>query len=321
MVSHDLIKLKFLLKLTLNYCRKYHIELSPSKTQLQLYLPPSLSSQEHLLKNTINIDIDGTTIQFVDSAEHVGVIRSVHGNLPHLLNRVSSHNKALHAVLPVGIARSHRGNPAASLKVEKLYGIPVLLSGTASLVLKQTEMNILNFHLKEKLQNLQKLHKQTPDPVVHFLAGSLPASALLHLKQLSIFSMIIRLPNNILNKIARYILITSKDSSQSWFIHIKNLCQLYELPHPISLLDCPPSKTSAKNLFKTRIVDYWQTKFRNESSHLSSLEYFKPNFMSLLVPHPIWSTCGSNPYEISKAIIQAKMLSGRYRSDRLLRHF
>ena len=43
--------------------------------------------------------------------------------------------------------------------------------------------------------------------------------------------------------------------------------------------------------------------------------------MSLLVPHPIWSTCGSNPYEICKAVVQAKMLSGRYRSDRLLRHF
>ena len=96
---------------------------------------------------------------------------------------------------------------------------------------------------------------------------------------------------------------------------------MYQLPHPLSLLDCPPSKTSAKNLFKTHVVDHWQTKFRNESSKLSSLEYFKPNFMSLLVPHPLWSTCGSNPYEICKAIVQAKMLSGRYRTDRLLRHF
>ena len=43
--------------------------------------------------------------------------------------------------------------------------------------------------------------------------------------------------------------------------------------------------------------------------------------MSLSNPHPLWSTCGSNSFEISKAIVQAKMLSGRYRSDKLLKHF
>ena len=32
---------------------------------------------------------------FSDYAEHVGVIRSVSGNLPNILNRISSHKKAL----------------------------------------------------------------------------------------------------------------------------------------------------------------------------------------------------------------------------------
>ena len=43
--------------------------------------------------------------------------------------------------------------------------------------------------------------------------------------------------------------------------------------------------------------------------------------MSLQHPHPLWTTCGSNSYEICKATIQARMLSGRYRTDQLLRHF
>ena len=50
-------------------------------------------------------------------------------------------------------------------------------------------------------------------------------------------------------------------------------------------------------------------------------KYFKPHFMSLQVPHSLWLTCGTNSYEICKATIQAKMLSGRYRTDHLLRHF
>ena len=43
--------------------------------------------------------------------------------------------------------------------------------------------------------------------------------------------------------------------------------------------------------------------------------------MSLSSPHPLWTTCQDNSFECSKAIIQAKLLSGRYRSDSLLRHF
>ena len=43
--------------------------------------------------------------------------------------------------------------------------------------------------------------------------------------------------------------------------------------------------------------------------------------MSLTKPHRIWTTCGSNPFEIHKAVIQARMLSGRYITDRLSRHW
>ena len=43
--------------------------------------------------------------------------------------------------------------------------------------------------------------------------------------------------------------------------------------------------------------------------------------MSLSKPHPLWTTCGSNSYEVNKACIQAKYLSGRFRTDTLLHHF
>ena len=61
----------------------------------------------------------------------MGVLRSSTGNLPHIVNRVAMHKNALHALLPAGLARKHRGNPAASLKLSQLYGAPVMLSGLA----------------------------------------------------------------------------------------------------------------------------------------------------------------------------------------------
>ena len=58
-----------------------------------------------------------------------------------------------------------------------------------------------------------------------------------------------------------------------------------------------------------------------ESSTLKSLHNFKPQCMSLVQPHLLWVTCGSNPFEIHKAVIQARMLSGRYVTDELRRHW
>ena len=43
--------------------------------------------------------------------------------------------------------------------------------------------------------------------------------------------------------------------------------------------------------------------------------------MSLSRPHPIWISAGSSNYEVKKATVQARMLSGRYRTCWLRRHW
>ena len=92
-------------------------------------------------------------------------------------------------------------------------------------------------------------------------------------------------------------------------------------PHPLQLLESPLSKNAAKKLVRAKVTDYWEKKLRDDCLGLSSLSYFKASFMSLSTPHPLWTTCQANSFELSKAFIQAKFLSGRYRTDRLLRHF
>ena len=69
------------------------------------------------------------------------------------------------------------------------------------------------------------------------------------------------------------------------------------------------------------MIDYWEQKLRAEAEFLPSLQNFNTKFMSLTTPHPIWETAGSNPYEVAKAVVQARMLSGRYRTELLCRHW
>ena len=43
--------------------------------------------------------------------------------------------------------------------------------------------------------------------------------------------------------------------------------------------------------------------------------------MSLSKQHPIWTTTGGNPHEVAKAVQQARLLSGRYRTNDLIKHW
>ena len=197
----------------------------------------------------------------------------------------------------------------------------MLLSGVASLVLLGSEIASLDKHLKDPYRNIQKLHKNTPRSVVYFLGGCLPGEAVIHLKILGLFGMVAQLHGDPLRIHARNILVTAKPSSKSWFCQVRDICLKYELPHPLQILENTPSKESFKKLVKSKIINYWESKLRGEASILPSLHHFHPEYMSLCKIHPLWSTAGSNPHEIYKAVQQARFLSGRYRSGNVTRHW
>ena len=324
LVSNCVFKLQNLLQLTVEYCTKYHVELVPEKTKLLCFTPKGMETSSFYWKLVSPVSLGHSKINFTEEAEHVGIVRSVNGNLPNLMSRMSAHTNAMRAVLPAGLARGHRGNPAAALRVEQRYGAPVLLSGLAALVHTKAELDILQHHYKLKLESLQHLHKATPQPVVYFLGGSLPLPALLHIRQLSLLSMIAQLgPEHILHQHACRVLTHRCPSPHSWFHQVGQLCSQYHLPAPLSILTDPPTKSSLKRLIKSRVVDFWETKLRAEAAklELKFLTYFKSNFYSLTKHYPIWSMASSNPYEIEKARVQARMVSGRYRTCWLTRHW
>ena len=299
--------------------------LTLEKTKLLCFTPRGQDIASYYWKVTSPISMFGSKVEFSDEAEHVGILRSTEaGNMANILAREAAHTRALYSVLPAGLARGHHGNPAAGTRVEKLYAGPVLLSGLASLVLNKTEVDSIDHHYKVSLESLQRLYKGTPTPVVLFMAGSLPASALLHLRQLSLLGMIARLGSeNILYRHGHYILSSKNPNSHSWFVQMRETCQKYSLEDPLHYLENPSSKDSFKKHVRQHVLDWWNIELRARASvvELPSLYLFRANFMSLSKPHPIWTSAGSSPYEVRKATVQARMLSGRYRTCWLRRHW
>ena len=157
LLSNSIHNLNNILNLALNFCTKYHIGLCPDKTKL---LKVSRGTEHFVPYNPIRIG--GENIKFSDEAEHVGIIRSSFGNLPNILSRFTAHRKSLAANLFTGSARRHRGNLAACLKLEKVYSLPVLLSGLGSLLLTKAEVRMIDQHYVNILRKLLKTHSGTP---------------------------------------------------------------------------------------------------------------------------------------------------------------
>ena len=170
LVANSIKDLMNLLHLTSVFCSKYQVQLCSDKTKLLVYHGKDDTEAVQYTKGTNPITINGEHIEFTDSAEHVGLVRSTSGNLPTLLARITAHKNALGAVLHTGMARAHSGNPAASLRIQQMYANSVLFSGLGSLVLNDQEVSIVSQHHKKTISNLQRLIPLTPRAVIFFLA-------------------------------------------------------------------------------------------------------------------------------------------------------
>ena len=250
------------------------------KTNLLLFHPKGDFSATYW-QEVSHIMMDGAALPLSSEAEHVGVLRSPGGgNLASITARIAGHTKSLYSVISCGMARGHRGNPAASLRVEACYSAPKLFSGLSSLFLSTAEMNTLSVHRRLTLQRLQRLHPNTPAPALHFLSGSLPAPALLHKHQFTLLHMVALLgPGNTLYQHGLHVLHNS--IKNSWFTQVRGLSLQYSLPDPLHIMASPPSKIPFKSVVKTAITSFWRDSLIKEAESLPILRYMKLSFLPL----------------------------------------
>ena len=93
------------------------------------------------------------------------------------------------------------------------------------------------------------------------------------------------------------------------------------LPPPITWLSTQPTKLQIKSVAKSAVLQFWLAKIRAQADSLPSLQYIKSRCLGLTRCHPIFRLCGSSPWEVEKATIKARLLSGRVRVESLTRHW
>ena len=86
----------------------------------------------------------------------------------------------------------------------------------------------------------------------------------------------------------------------------------------MQILLCPPPKFVFKWLVRTKVLDFWHKRLSNESKDKPSLCFLQPEYLPLGAGlHPLWLSCEGSRTANRAAILQAQIISGRYRDDYL----
>jgi hypothetical protein len=185
------------------------------------------------------------------------------------------------------------------------------LYGSELWALKPKHLDQLEKFQLKKLRCIQNLPDRTANAAVLGLLGIRPVEAELHIRVLGLFRNAIDSEQNIEHQIACRQLAMKNQNSNSWFIYVDSILQLYELPSAHDLIEHQVDKEKWKHQVKEVITAHWERKLLKEAK--SSIRYICKESLKLDKPALLWTSSLSSPRESQKARIKAKLLCGSMR--------
>ena len=134
----------------------------------------------------------------------------------------------------------------------------------------------------------------------------------LDIRALSFFGNMIRQRDSIEFQVISRQLAFKSENSASFTIQIRKTLQKYNLPDAYELINKTPSKGEWKSMVREATNTTYRKKIMEEQKSKNSLRYLMLQKHPLDEPHPIYRYTGSNPHEINKAAIKARILTGTY---------
>ena len=107
----------------------------------------------------------------------------------------------------------------------------------------------------------------------------------------------------------------------SWWHQASIMCEKYNIPSPLEILNSKMSKNQLKVFFKKKVSSFWFNYYRSLCPSYSSLRYFDTTKLIPNKPYPYIIHSGSSEYLNSKNSTILKLLCGRYRLNSLRHKF
>ena len=148
-----------------------------------------------------------------------------------------------------------------------------------------------------------------PYPFVYLISGTLPISALIHLRQLSLLIQLNQLGPSHSSYIHAVLTLQSTSHPKwSWWTKMALTCDKYDIPSPLLILSSKLTKNELKSQFKKKVSAFWFKHYISMCPSYSSLKFSSTSKLLPIRPHPFILHSGTFEYLNHKSSIMLKLL-------------
>ena len=194
-----------------------------------------------------------------------------------------------------------------------------MLHGIETLDILRTDIQKLEMFQKKMLKSFLSLPERVSDAAIYILLGAESIEQLIHKTIIGLFLRLIKDENSREYAIARRQLAIKDEKSNSWFVKVQHILDLYNLPSAYQIII--QNKQEWKRTTHTAIDAHWRNKWIEEAKQKTTLLNMNLTNWSFKRPHTIWCSVRDNPREIYKAIEQCKIMTGTYKTQSIQHRF
>ena len=184
--------------------------------------------------------------------------------------------------------------------------VPRLIYGLEVHNLRKKDILQLEAFQRRCLKQLQSMPSRTSDTASLALLGMLEKNIL------NLFGRVARDQSCIENDLAKRQLAVRDPSDKSWFSSVRNILNTYWLPTAYEILEHPPSSEQWKKQVKYQLHTHVEKQWRDDIISKSTLKYLNPEAVKVGKIHPVFATVRNNPYDVNRAKVKARLLTGTY---------
>ena len=297
------IDTQVMLNTVVNNANQDKVNFNANKSDIIIYNHPNAATSEW--------DIGNDKIESSNSTTHLGLLRE-NTNKFDIQPKIQTARRTMYSLMGAGLHGRRGLNPLTSYKIWECFGLPRATYGLESIKLTKRDVDSLELYQRSLFRQLQSLPDRCANIPVYTLLGAKPMQIVLDIKVLTFFGNMIRQKDTFEHQIICRQLAIKEESSASFTITIRKTLQKYNLPDAYQLVNNMPSKEKWKSMVKEATNKWYQDEVTEDIKNKSSLRFLTIQQNPLDEPHQIYKHLGSNPHEVDKAAIKARLLTGTY---------
>ncbi|CAC5400024.1 unnamed protein product [Mytilus coruscus] len=206
--------------------------------------------------HNMGISIGNTYAGCPSCADDIVLLSNDQNEMQEMLNTdITSTKNTIYSLIKTGVHGTNGLNPRTSCKIYQVYVIPRLLYGLETLNLQNKDtIALCSFHLSTLKHIRQSLPNRTASSAVYLLLGTLPITAELHKRQLSLLHSIAMSHNNSIREIAWKQHTAGRPNN--FFKRINDILNMYQIPSFNEIMNQHYNKLDWKNIVRTAIPSH-----------------------------------------------------------------